>query len=235
MSAADNVSLTIHEGETLGLVGESGSGKSTLARLILRLMSPTAGRILFDGQDITDLRDRQLRPVRRQMQMVFQDPYASLTPRQSVHDILSLPLRLHFHTTAAERDGRIRELLTQVGLSPEHAHRYPHQLSGGMRQRVCIARALAVQPAFIVLDEPVSALDVSIQAQILVLLQQLRQQFGLTYLFISHDLGVVRHLADRIAVTQQGKLVELGAAEQVIVHPQHPYTQSLLASVPTLP
>jgi len=233
--AVDDVSLAIHQGETLGLVGESGSGKSTLARLLLRLIRPTDGGVCFDGQDISGLGERALRPLRRGMQIIFQNPYASLNPRQSVRQILSLPLRLHFKMTERERRDRLDELLRQVGLSPDHAGRYPHQLSGGMRQRVAIARALAVRPEFIICDEPVSALDVSIQAQILALLQRLQQEFHLTYLFISHDLAVVRQLADRIAVMQRGKVVEIGSAEQVIDRPQHPYTQMLLASAPELP
>jgi ABC-type oligopeptide transport system ATPase subunit len=233
--AVDSVSFEVREGETLGLVGESGSGKSTLSRLLVRLMSVTSGRILFGGKDITHWTDRQLRPLRRQMQMIFQDPYASLNPRHRVRQILSLPLRLHFAMGKQERLRRIHELLTQVGLTPEHADALPHQLSGGMRQRVAIARAIAARPRFIVCDEPVSALDVSIQAQVLALLRHLQETFRLTYLFISHDLGVVSQLADRIAVMQHGRLVEVGPAEEVMRRPRHAYTQELIASAPRLP
>lgn len=233
--AVDEVSLEIAAGETLGIVGESGSGKSTLARLILRLIEPSGGRILFDGEDITAHTEKQLRPLRRRMQIIFQNPYASLNPRQTIGDILSLPLRLHFAMTGAERRHRVRELLGQVGLPEETAGRYPYQLSGGMRQRVSIARALAVQPALVVCDEPVSSLDVSIQAQIVSLLREMQKRFNLTYLFISHDLAVVRQMADRIGVMRQGRLVELGDAEQIIERPSHPYTRTLLASVPERP
>ena len=235
LRAVDHVSLAIQEGETLGLVGESGSGKSSLSRLLMRLMLATSGRILFDGQDVTDWCGRRLRALRRQMQIVFQDPYASLNPRQSVRQILDLPLRLHFRMTWSERRRRIDQLLVQVGLSPEHAGNLPHQLSGGMRQRVAVARALAVQPRFIALDEPVSALDVSIQAQVLALLRRLQSEFRLTYLFISHDLGVVSQLADRVAVMERGRIVEVGETGQIMERPEHPYTQTLLASAPRLP
>ena len=233
--AVDDVSLELSEGETLGLVGESGSGKSTLSRLLVRLLSATAGSIFFRGQDITHWDERRLRPLRRQMQMIFQDPYSSLNPRHRIRTILELPLRLHFHMGAAQRLDRIHELLQQVGLSPNHADNYPHQLSGGMRQRVAIARALAVEPKCLVCDEPVSALDVSIQAQILALLRQLQTRFRLTYLFISHDLAVVSQLADRIAVMQGGRIVETGTAQQIIHEPRHAYTRALLASAPRLP
>ena len=233
--AVDDVSLELSEGETLGLVGESGSGKSTLSRLLVRLMSATAGSVLFGGQDITRWDERRLRPLRRQMQIIFQDPYSSLNPRQRIRKILELPLRLHFHMNAAQRLARIHELLQQVGLSRNHADSYPHQLSGGMRQRVAIARALAVEPKCLVCDEPVSALDVSIQAQILALLRRLQAQFRLACLFISHDLAVVSQLADRIAVMQSGRIVETGTAQQIIHEPRHAYTQSLLASAPRLP
>ncbi len=230
--AVDGVDLEIRRGETLGLVGESGCGKSTLARLITALMPVTAGSITFDGQDITRLRGGALRRVRRKMQMIFQDPFASLDPRMTVGDILQEPLD-NFHVgTVRERRRRVQELLRLVGLNPNFTNRYPHEFSGGQRQRIGIARALAVNPSFIVCDEAVSALDVSIAAQIINLLQDLQREFNLTYLFIAHDLAVVRHLSDRIAVMYLGKVVETADRNDIYDHPQHPYTKALLSSIP---
>jgi len=230
--AVDGVDLEIRRGETLGLVGESGCGKSTLARLITALMPVTAGSITFDGQDITRLRGGALRRVRRKMQMIFQDPFASLDPRMTVGDILQEPLD-NFHVgSVRERRQRVQELLRLVGLNPNFTNRYPHEFSGGQRQRIGIARALAVNPSFIVCDEAVSALDVSIAAQIINLLQDLQREFQLTYLFIAHDLAVVRHLSDRIAVMYLGKVVETADRNDIYDHPQHPYTKALLSSIP---
>ncbi|TMG68979.1 MAG: ABC transporter ATP-binding protein [Chloroflexi bacterium] len=230
--AVDGVDLEIRRGETLGLVGESGCGKSTLARLITALMPVTAGSIMFDGQDITRLRGGGMRRVRRKMQMIFQDPFASLDPRMTVGDILQEPLD-NFHVgSVRERRQRVQELLRLVGLNPNFTNRYPHEFSGGQRQRIGIARALAVNPSFIVCDEAVSALDVSIAAQIINLLQDLQREFQLTYLFIAHDLAVVRHLSDRIAVMYLGKVVETADRNDIYDHPQHPYTKALLSSIP---
>jgi peptide/nickel transport system ATP-binding protein len=230
--AVDDVSLTIRPGETLGLVGESGCGKSTVGRTILRLYKPTAGRIVFDGQDISALSETELRPLRRRMQMVFQDPYASLNPRHSVGRIVGDPLRSHGLANRREAGGRVRDLLQIVGLPADAAGRYPHEFSGGQRQRIGLARALALNPDFVVADEPVSALDVSIQAQIINLLEQLQEEFELTYLFIAHDLAVVRHISDRIAVMYLGWIVEVSPAAELYENPLHPYTISLLSAVP---
>jgi len=230
--AVDDISLSIARGETVGLVGESGCGKSTVGRTILRLYRPTDGRILFDGRDISKLGDSELRPLRRRMQMVFQDPYASLNPRHSIGRIVGEPLRSHGLASRREADARVRDLLRTVGLPTDAAGRYPHEFSGGQRQRIGLARALAVNPDFIVADEPVSALDVSIQAQIINLLETLQEEFDLTYLFIAHDLAVVRHISDRIAVMYLGWIVEVSPAAELYENPLHPYTISLLSAVP---
>jgi oligopeptide/dipeptide ABC transporter ATP-binding protein len=228
--AVDDVSLQIYPGETLGLVGESGCGKSTMARLLLRLLPLTAGKVYFEGRDISSDNHRALRPLRREMQMVFQDPYASLNPRQTVGQIIGAPFRIH--KTEGETKGRVQDLMSRVGLNPEHYNRYPHEFSGGQRQRIGVARAIALRPRLIVCDEPVSALDVSIQAQILNLLKDLQDEFKLTYLFISHDLRVVQYISDRIAVMYLGKVVEAAPARDLYRHPKHPYTTALLSAVP---
>ena len=232
VKAVDGVTLTIERGETLGLVGESGCGKSTVGRALLRLYDPTAGRIVFDGIDITHLGERELRPLRRRMQMVFQDPYASLNPRHSVGRMVGEPLRVHGLSRGKDVHKRVRELLQIVGLPQDAATRYPHEFSGGQRQRVGIARAIALDPELIVLDEPVSALDVSIQAQIINLLETLQGDFDLTYLFIAHDLAVVRHISDRIAVMYLGQIMELSPGDDLYENPLHPYTISLLSAIP---
>jgi len=230
--AVDGISFALARGETLGLVGESGSGKSTAGRAIIRLYRPTAGRVLFSGQDITKLEGPSLRRMRRRMQMIFQDPFSSLNPRMNVSEIVGEPLEIHRIGSRAERRERVRELLTVVGLNPDVGHSYPHEFSGGQRQRIGVARALIVNPELIVADEPISALDVSIQAQIINLLQRLQGQFGLTYLFIAHDLSVVRHISDRIAVMYLGRLIEVASSREVNTRPLHPYSIALLSAVP---
>jgi peptide/nickel transport system ATP-binding protein len=230
--AVDGVSFSVEQGETLGLVGESGSGKTTLSRTVLQLLQPTSGSVRFEGREIAGLSRREMRPLRPEMQMIFQDPYASLNPRKRVGQIVGDPLQLQGRASGAELQRAARDLLERVGLSPEHYQRYPHEFSGGQRQRIGIARALALQPKLIVADEPVSALDVSIRAQILTLLAELQEDFGLTYVFVAHDIGVVRHVSDRIAVMHNGKIVEQGPADQVCERPSDPYTKSLLAAVP---
>ena len=230
--AVDGVSFSVGRGETLGLVGESGSGKSTLCRAILQLTRPTSGSVRFEGGEIAGLSRRKMRPLRRQMQMIFQDPYASLNPRKRIGQIVGEPLRLHGVASGEELRRNVQELLDRVGLSPEHYGRFPHEFSGGQRQRVGIARALALRPKLIVADEPVSALDVSIRAQIVNLLADLQDELGLTYVFVAHDIGVVHHVSDRIAVMHKGKIVEQGPTDRICEQPADPYTKALLKAVP---
>ncbi len=233
VQAVDDISITVRKGETIGLVGESGCGKSTAGRAILQLYKPTSGQVLYEGRDLTKLGSTEMRRMRRHLQMIFQDPYASLNPRMTVGNIVGEPLQIHKITTNnKERNERVQDLLKVVGLNPYFANRYPHEFSGGQRQRIGIARALAARPSFVVADEPVSALDVSIQAQVVNLLEELQDEFNLTYLFISHDLSVVRHIADRVAVMYLGKIVEVADRNALYENPLHPYTKALLSAVP---
>jgi oligopeptide transport system ATP-binding protein len=233
VKAVDGISFEVYKGETLGLVGESGCGKSTTGRVILQLYPVTSGKIFFEGQELTELDSESMRQLRPRMQMIFQDPHASLNPRMSVYSIIGEPLAEHSVVRGRERKARVNELLELVGLSPDYANRYPHEFSGGQRQRIGIARALALNPEFIICDEPIAALDVSIQAQVVNLLEDLQSEFGLTYLFISHDLSMIRHIANRVAVMYLGKIVELADRDELYDNPLHPYAQALLSAVPS--
>lgn len=232
VSAVNDISFEIYPGETFGLVGESGCGKSTTGRSIMRLTKPTAGKVFFEGRDISEMNKHELKDMRREMQFIFQDPYASLNPRMTIGEIVSEPMTIHNVGTKEERMETVRELLDVVGLNPEHINRYPHEFSGGQRQRIGIARALAIEPEFIVCDEPISALDVSIQSQIINLLHDLQQQLGLTFLFIAHDLNIVKYISDRIAVMYLGNVVELASSDDLYAHTLHPYSKALLSAVP---
>ncbi|WP_038299090.1 ABC transporter ATP-binding protein [Metaclostridioides mangenotii] len=234
VKAVDDVSFNIKKGETLGLVGESGCGKSTLGRTLIRLYDVTDGEIIFDGDNIAGKSEKGLRDARKKIQTIFQDPYASLNPNMTVKEIVEEPLDLYFDMSKEEKDSVVSEMLVKVGLSKEHENRYPHEFSGGQRQRIGIARALAVKPEFIFCDEPISALDVSIQAQIINLLEDLQEEFGITYLFIAHDLSMVRHISDRVCVMYLGKIVEIGTSKDIYENPKHPYTQALLSSIQTI-
>jgi len=234
IKAVDGVSFTLNAGETLGVVGESGSGKSTLGRLVLRLLEPTAGEITFDGEKISELKPKELRAARRQMQMIFQDPFASLDPRMTIEALIREPLDIHKIGTDSERSEMVKNIVGHVGLTPDALTRYPHEFSGGQRQRISIARAIITRPKLIVADEPVSALDVSIQSQILNLMLDLRKEMNLTYIFISHDLSVIQHIADKVAVMYLGKIVEFASVEDIFNNPQHPYTKALISAVPQI-